>query len=84
MSTLLTFAPALPEIVLAAGAMVLLMLGVFRADTERNGTSVGWLAVLLMLLFLGSSDFSEKISAGKYPGYAEYQKRVPRFWPGLF
>ncbi|MCB9333179.1 MAG: DUF1295 domain-containing protein [Lewinellaceae bacterium] len=38
-------------------------------------------AVLLMLLFLGSSDFSEKISASKYPAYAEYQKRVPRFWP---
>lgn len=36
-------------------------------------------AILLMLLFLGSSDFSEKISAGKYPGYAEYQRRVPRF-----
>ncbi len=28
--------------------MVLLMLGVFREDTARNGTSVGWLAVLLM------------------------------------
>lgn len=41
-------------------------------------------AVLLMLLFLGSSDFSEKISAGKYPAYADYQKRVPRFWPKLF
>lgn len=39
-------------------------------------------AVLLMLLFLSSSDFSEKISAGKYPAYAEYQRRVPRFWPG--
>ncbi|MBK6929422.1 MAG: DUF1295 domain-containing protein [Saprospirales bacterium] len=40
-------------------------------------------AVLLLLLFLGSSDFSEKISAGKYPDYADYQKRVPRFVPGL-
>lgn len=48
MSTLSTFAPALPEIVLAVGAIVLLMLGVFRADTDRNGTSVGWLSVLLM------------------------------------
>ena len=41
-------------------------------------------AVLLMLLFLGSSDFSEKISLGKYPGYAEYQKRVGRFLPKVF
>lgn len=38
-------------------------------------------AILLMLLFLGSSDFSEKISAGKYPAYAEYQRKVPRFIP---
>ncbi|MCC6462611.1 MAG: DUF1295 domain-containing protein [Saprospiraceae bacterium] len=37
--------------------------------------------ILLLLLFLGSSDFSEKISSEKYPDYAEYQRRVPRFWP---
>ncbi|MEI6408825.1 MAG: DUF1295 domain-containing protein, partial [Bacteroidota bacterium] len=36
-------------------------------------------AILLMLLFMGSADFSEKISAGKYAGYAAYQKRVGRF-----
>ncbi len=44
-----------------------------------NGSLVG--AVLLLLLFQGSSDFSEKISAGKYPAYAAYQKRVGRFLP---
>jgi steroid 5-alpha reductase family enzyme len=38
-------------------------------------------AILLILLFLGSSDFSEKISAGKYPAYRDYQKRTPRFLP---
>ncbi|NUO00923.1 MAG: DUF1295 domain-containing protein [Saprospiraceae bacterium] len=38
-------------------------------------------AILLMLLFLGSSDFSEKISGEKYPGYKKYQKRVGRFLP---
>lgn len=37
--------------------------------------------ILLMMLFLGSSDFSEKISSQKYKEYAGYQKRVPRFWP---
>jgi steroid 5-alpha reductase family enzyme len=47
-----------------------------------NWSLVG--GVLLMLLFLGSSDFSEKISASKYPAYAEYQKQVPRFLPKLF
>lgn len=40
-------------------------------------------AILLMLLFIGSADFSEKISAGKYGGYAAYQKRVGRFVPKI-
>jgi steroid 5-alpha reductase family enzyme len=38
-------------------------------------------AILLVLLFWGSSSFSESISAGKYPEYKEYKKRVPRFIP---
>jgi steroid 5-alpha reductase family enzyme len=37
--------------------------------------------LLLVVLFKGSSDFSESISAEKYPEYKEYQKRVPRFIP---
>lgn len=44
-----------------------------------NWTIAGCL--LLVLLFKGSSDFSEKISAEKYPDYKEYQKKVPRFVP---
>lgn len=35
--------------------------------------------LLLLVLFQGSSNFSEEISAGKYPLYKDYQKRVPRF-----
>lgn len=38
-------------------------------------------SLLLMILFAGSSKFSEEISAEKYPEYAEYQRRVPRFIP---
>jgi steroid 5-alpha reductase family enzyme len=38
-------------------------------------------AILLVLLFWGSSNFSESISSGKYPAYKEYIKRVPRFIP---
>ena len=38
-------------------------------------------AILLVLLFWGSSNFSESISAGKYPEYPDYQIRVPRFVP---
>jgi steroid 5-alpha reductase family enzyme len=37
--------------------------------------------VLLIILFKGSSDFSEDLSAKKYPEYKDYQKRVPRFIP---
>lgn len=46
-----------------------------------NWSIIGCL--LLMLLFLGSSNFSEEISASKYPEYKEYQKRVPRFIPWI-
>jgi steroid 5-alpha reductase family enzyme len=38
-------------------------------------------AILLVLLFWGSSNFSESISLSKYPAYADYQRRVPRFVP---
>ena len=44
-----------------------------------NWTIAG--AVLLIILFKGSSDFSEEISAKKYPAYKDYQKRVARFIP---
>jgi steroid 5-alpha reductase family enzyme len=44
-----------------------------------NWTMAG--AVLLIILFKGSSDFSEEISAKKYPAYRDYQKRVARFIP---
>lgn len=37
--------------------------------------------ILLVLLFWGSSNFSESISKGKYPEYADYIKQVPRFVP---
>ena len=37
--------------------------------------------LLLIILFQGSSDFSESISASKYPEYKAYQKRVGRFLP---
>ncbi len=39
--------------------------------------------ILLIILFKGSSDFSEEISAKKYPKYTDYQKRVGRFLPKI-
>ena len=40
-------------------------------------------AILLLLLFRGSANFSEEISASKYPKYLEYQEKVPRFIPNF-
>jgi hypothetical protein len=34
-----------------------------------------------LILFQGSTWFTELITAGKYPEYAEYQKRVGKFLP---
>ena len=44
-----------------------------------NWTIAG--CILLVILFKGSADFSEEISASKYPAYKEYQKSVGRFIP---
>ncbi len=45
------FQPVLPEIVLAIGAMALLMFGAFRG--ERSGPAANWLAILLLVAALG-------------------------------
>lgn len=37
--------------------------------------------LLLVILFKGSSDFSEELTAGKYPDYTNYQRKTPRFIP---
>ncbi|NLZ19173.1 MAG: DUF1295 domain-containing protein [Bacteroidales bacterium] len=38
-------------------------------------------ALLLIVLFLGSSALAEEISSGKYPGYRDYCSRVSKFFP---
>jgi len=51
---------------------------------SATGKWINWSAVgfvLLLLLFQGSSDFSEKISSSKYPAYTDYKKRAGRFLP---
>jgi steroid 5-alpha reductase family enzyme len=50
-----------------------------------TGIYINWSAIgclLLILLFQGSADLTEKISLSKYPAYADYIKRVPKFIPG--
>jgi len=55
-------------------------------SVSATGSWLNWSvigAILLVLLFWGSSNFSESISSGKYPQYADYKKRTPRFIPFL-
>jgi steroid 5-alpha reductase family enzyme len=56
--------------------------GVAASGIWINRTITG--AILLVLLFIGSSELTESISAEKYPAYAEYKKRVPKFIPRIF
>jgi len=52
-----------------------------------SGQWINWSvsgSILLLILFQGSSNFSEEISAGKYPEYERYQESVPRFIPFRF
>ncbi|MBK7223332.1 MAG: DUF1295 domain-containing protein [Saprospiraceae bacterium] len=53
-------------------------------SVAASGQWINWSltgALLLVLLFQGSADFSEEISAGKYPDYKTYQKTVSKFIP---
>src|SRR5262249_50292049 len=51
---------------------VVFAFGAVAAGTVAQWTVLG--AVLLTLLFIGSTRFTESISRSKYPEYAEYQK----------
>lgn len=57
---------------------------IYFFSVAATGSWANWSVagtILLVLLFFGSSNFSEAISAEKYPEYKEYQKKVPRFIP---
>jgi len=54
---------------------------IVSSDKWLNWSAAG--CILLLLLFQGSADFSEKISASKYPAYAEYQRTTARFFPWI-
>jgi steroid 5-alpha reductase family enzyme len=55
--------------------------GAVAAGSPWQWTAVG--AVLLTLLFVGSTVFTESITASKYPEYAEYRRRTSMIvpWP---
>jgi len=56
--------------------------GVAASGIFINLTLTG--PVLLILLFMGSSEFTERISLDKYPDYKNYKEHVPKFIPLLF
>jgi steroid 5-alpha reductase family enzyme len=58
------------------------LFGVAASGKWINFTLLG--PVLLVLLFIGSSVMTEKISSGKYQEYSAYQKEVPKFIPRIF
>ena len=60
---------------------VVFFFGVVAAGSLWQWTAIG--AVLLTLLFVGSTIFTESISAGKYPDYAAYRRRTSMIipWP---
>jgi steroid 5-alpha reductase family enzyme len=58
------------------------LFGVATSGKWINYTIAG--SVLLVILFLGSSSLTEKISSEKYADYAAYKKEVPGFFPRLF
>ncbi len=60
---------------------LLFLLGASAAGSVLQWTVVG--AALLTVLFVGSTIFTESITRGKYPEYAEYQRRVSPIvpWP---
>jgi steroid 5-alpha reductase family enzyme len=65
----------------------MIWIGIYLFGVASTGRWLNWTiagSVLLVLLFQGSTQLTEKISSGKYPAYADYKRRVPRFFPGIF
>jgi len=60
---------------------------IYIFSIAATGRYINWSfigSLLLMLLFRGSADLSEGISAKKYPAYKEYMQKTPMFIPKLF
>ena len=62
--------------------VVFYLFSVAATGERLNWTVAG--CVLLIILFQGSANFSEGLSAEKYPKYKAYQEKVGRFLPKLF
>jgi NADH-quinone oxidoreductase subunit N len=76
----MTYAPALPEIVLAVGAMLLLMYGAFRSPGRESSETPGWLAILILAAAAVAVALQEpgvqRLSGGAFvvDGFARFMK----------
>jgi steroid 5-alpha reductase family enzyme len=62
-------------------------LSFYLFGAAASGRWINWTLsgpLLLVILFIGSSAMTERISSSRYPDYKEYQKKVPRFVPFVF
>src|SRR5262245_24691227 len=77
---LASYAPIVPELVLVCGAMVLLMLGVFRPENERTAEAIGWLAIFVLAaaawITLGQPAGKQSLFDGAFvvDGFARFMK----------
>ncbi|MCJ1478313.1 AAA ATPase afg3 [Lambiella insularis] len=63
-----------------AGLVGLYLWSCYATKTYYNWSGIG--AIAYLILFQASTWFTELVTAGKYPEYAEYQKKVAMFVPG--
>ncbi len=65
-----------------AEQMLWISFATFSITASGSLNLLSWAgAISLVLLFQGSTTFTEKITASKYPRYTEYQKTTSRLWP---
>lgn len=62
--------------------VVFYLFSVIATGSFLNWSIVG--CILLIMLFQGSANFSEGITASKYPDYKAYQRTTPKFFPRLW
>ena len=72
-------ARVIPGWIIFLGAGLLFAIPFALVRLGLNASVAG--AVLLTLLFQGSTAFTERLSLDKYPSYADYQRTPSRLWP---
>jgi steroid 5-alpha reductase family enzyme len=68
----------------ASEQAIWLVFAAFAASATGLWLTPAWLgAALLLVLFNGSANFSEGVTAGKYPAFENYKKKTGKFLPRL-